>query len=162
MRSTILAVTKTLITGLSGVGKSTTIGALRERGFTAYDADYGDLSLQQDGDWIWNLDRFTELLDTAGDEPFFLSGAAPNMGQLRHRFDHVVLLAVSTEVMAERMIHRTTNVYGKDPADRATAVSYKETVEPLLRKGATLEIDTSAPVAAVVSAILAHAGIAAR
>ena len=31
---------------------------------------------------------------------------------------------------------------------------YKETVEPLLRKGATAEIDTSAPLSEVVSKVL--------
>lgn len=153
-------VTKTLITGLSGVGKSTTILALRDRGYAAYDADFDGLSLDRDGEWIWNVDRIAELLDAAGTEPFFLSGTASNMGRLRDRFDHVVLLSAPVEVMENRMIHRTTNAHGKDPAERAEALSYKETVEPLLRRGATLELDTRVPLAEVVAAILDHAGIA--
>jgi hypothetical protein len=61
--------------------------------------------------------------------------------------------------MAERMATRTTNPYGRTAAERAEAIAYKETVEPLLRRIATLEIDSRAPVGAVLASVLQHAGV---
>lgn len=44
-------------------------------------------------------------------------------------------------VLVSRVSRRTTNPYGNDAADRAEIAGYLETVEPLLRRGATLELD---------------------
>ena len=49
---------------------------------------------------------------------------------------------------------RTTNTYGKHPDEVARTVELVETVEPLLRRAADYEIDTSAPLAEVVAALL--------
>ena len=56
--------------------------------------------------------------------------------------------------MTERLLRRTNNPYGKDPTELARALALKETVEPLLRRSADLEIDTSVPVDEVVEKIL--------
>jgi hypothetical protein len=61
------------------------------------------------------------------------------------------------ETIVARLATRTTNPYGKDPAELRQVLGYIATVEPLLRRRATLEIDTRAPLDDVVAAILAHA-----
>jgi hypothetical protein len=58
--------------------------------------------------------------------------------------------------MTERLSRRTNNPYGKTAEQLADVLHFKETVEPLLRRGATVEIDTSVPLEAVVAAILAR------
>jgi hypothetical protein len=59
-------------------------------------------------------------------------------------------------VLIERLTHRTTNPYGKDPAELAETLEYVETVEPLLRASATLEVVTTIPVSQVADIVLAH------
>lgn len=146
---------RVLITGLSGVGKSTVIDDLAARGYRAVDLDQPGWSITgADGDWVWDLDRVRELLDS-DDELIFVSGTSANQGQLRSRFDLVVLLSVPVEVMRQRLLTRTTNDFGKAPDELAAALAYKETVEPLLRRTATCEIDTRASREEVLAALLA-------
>ncbi len=56
--------------------------------------------------------------------------------------------------MIDRLAGRTNNPYGKHPDELADVLTYVETVEPLLRGGATQEIDTSVPIEEVVQAVL--------
>jgi hypothetical protein len=64
--------------------------------------------------------------------------------------DHVALLSAPAEVLLARIAARSDNPYGKDPAERAMVLWDLAEVEPRLRATATVEIDASAPVAAVV------------
>jgi hypothetical protein len=45
---------------------------------------------------------------------------------------------------------RTTNDYGKSAGERAEVLTYLAEVEPLLRRGATAQIDATAPLDEVV------------
>jgi shikimate kinase len=158
-----------LITGMSGTGKSTVIRALAARGYKAVDADEPGWSEFVDDpgqpgisrsapgrDWVWREDRIQELLSTADTDFLFLSGCASNQGKFYPLFDHVVLLSAPVPLMIERLTRRTTNPYGKDPDELAMVLHFTRTVEPLLRRGASLEVDTSAPLEQVVETILAH------
>ncbi|HEY9292531.1 MAG TPA: AAA family ATPase [Microlunatus sp.] len=147
---------RVLITGLSGVGKSTVIIELQRLGYRAVDLDYAGCSrFDETNDWVWDLGRVAAVLD-ADDELIFVSGSASNMGALRSRFSRVVLLSAPVETMRERLLSRTNNRYGKDAEELAESLQYKETVEPLLRRTATIEIDTRRPVAEVLDAVLDH------
>jgi hypothetical protein len=66
------------------------------------------------------------------------------------------LLSAPAEVLVERLRTRTTNPYGKDRADVAETLEYLETVEPLLREAATLEVVTTVPVAQVADIVVAQ------
>jgi len=70
-----------------------------------------------------------------------VSGTVDNQGRFYDRFDHIVLLSAPVEVLIERVSKRTDNTYGNDPEEQADIASYLETVEPLLRRGSTLELD---------------------
>jgi hypothetical protein len=65
-----------------------------------------------------------------------------------------VLLSAPAALMAERLATRSTNPYGRQPAEAARALQLKQTVEPRLRSVADLEIDTSAPLDHVVAEVL--------
>lgn len=159
-----------LLTGLSGVGKSTVTAHLADRGHAAVDLDDpawsewvdspdgdGPSAAEAGKDWVWREDRVTELLATDRRDPLFVSGCAANMGGFTGRFGTVVLLSAPAAVMAERLRHRTTNAYGKRPEELARSLELKATVEPLLRSIAHLEIDTTAPLDEVVAGVLALA-----
>ncbi len=158
-----------LLTGMSGTGKSTVIGELAARGYKAVDADCDEFShwVEVEGsadpfgstvevgrDWVWREDRIQDLLSTQDSEVVFLSGCAENMPKFFPQFDHIVLLSAPAEVLVRRLRSRTTNPYGKHPDEIARVLGLLESVEPLLRRVAGHEIDTSAPLEAVVAAIL--------
>ena len=69
------------------------------------------------------------------------------------RFEHVVLLSAPLEVLLERVSRRTNNPYGKTPEQRAEIARYVDTVEPLLRRGATLELDGQRPTSELADVI---------
>ena len=154
---------------MSGTGKSTVVSALAARGYRAVDADCDAFSawvavsddagtpgtpVEANRDWVWRTDRMQSLLATEDADVLFVSGCAPNMGQFLPQFDHVILLSAPVAVIVERLATRTTNVYGKRPEEVARVLSLIETVEPLLRRVATHEIDTSASLNEVVAAVL--------
>ena len=65
-----------------------------------------------------------------------------------------MLLTAPAAVIVERLATRTTNRYGKHPDEVARVLALQQTVEPLLRAGAGLEVDTSAPLDQVVATVL--------
>lgn len=67
-----------------------------------------------------------------------------------------MLLSAPPEILASRLATRTTNPYGKDPAEVAETLQYQQTVEPLLRASATLEVVTTEPVTRVADIVLDH------
>lgn len=159
---------RVLLTGMSGTGKSTVIQDLAARGYKAVDTDYDGLSELVDvhdddpttvapgRDWLWREDRIQELLSTDDVELLFLSGCARNQVSFYPQFDHIILLTAPAPVIAARLTTRTNNPYGKQPHELARVLYLQQTIEPLLKPTADLEIDTSIPLDRVVAAILRH------
>jgi dephospho-CoA kinase len=145
---------RVLITGMSGVGKSSVLVELAARGYKTVDTDGRDYKEWVGDGWQWNETLIQQLLDTEDVEILFISGTVGNQGKFRPQFDHVILLDAPTEVVLERLSTRTTNVWGKKPEELAIELKNREWVLPLLRNGATVEIDTSRPLHDVVGIIL--------
>jgi shikimate kinase len=154
--ATVRVVKHVLITGMSGAGKSSLLGELAARGYHTVDTDDGDYHETVDGEWLWREDRIDALLSGKGTGLLFVQGTTRNQVQFYSRFDHIVLLSAPAEILVERLTRRTNNPYGKDPAELAEALEYLETVEPLLREAATLEVVTTVPVTQVADIVLAH------
>jgi ribose 1,5-bisphosphokinase PhnN len=87
----------------------------------------------------------------------FVSGCVPNQGRFYADFDRVVLLSAAPEVVRRRLLGRGGNDYGKAPGELDQALRDQAEIEPLLREGATLEIDTGAPLDDVIDRLIAHA-----
>lgn len=167
---------RVLLTGLSGTGKSTLIRALAGRGYKAVDLDAdawsewvtvefeGDPTapespVEPGRDWVWREDRLHDLLSTEDADVLFVGGCAANMGTFCARFDHIVLLSVPAAVIVERLATRTTNPYGKRPDEAARVLGQLQTIEPLLRRVAGHDVDTSAPLDQVVAQVLRLVGV---
>ncbi|GLZ80553.1 hypothetical protein Afil01_53600 [Actinorhabdospora filicis] len=154
--------TRVLITGMSGTGKTTAVDELARRGHRAVETDTDEWSEWDGGDWIWREDRVGGLLaehERTG-VPLFVSGTKTNQvrfypGADGPSFTHVVLFTAPLDVMRRRVDERSSNPYGKSEAEWAEIVGFTETVEPLLRRGADLVVDTRAPLDEVVARVLA-------
>lgn len=164
---------RVLLTGMSGTGKSTIIAVLAARGYKAIDLDTDvwsewvttsdedvpdppadDASIWRHRDWVWRVDRVARLLAAEDVDVLFVSGTAANQGMFHPHFDHIILLSTPVNVLMERLASRSTNSYGKDPRERARVLEHVETVEPLLRRVASMEVDTSATLDHVVTTIV--------
>ena len=96
------------------------------------------------------------LLSATDADLIFVSGTYRNQVRFYPQFDRIVLLSAPPAVLVERLAMRTNNPYGSKPEEVAETLRFVETVEPLLRKAATLEVDTTAPLDEVVRTILQH------
>jgi thymidylate kinase len=158
---------KVLLTGISGTGKSSALVELGRRGYHVVATDdpgwreYHEYVEPSDelhrGEWLWVEERITALLDSDDGRTLFVEGCVRNQLMFYDRFDAVVLLSAPADVILERVAHRTTNDYGKTPLERAMIVDDLARVEPLLRTGCTHELDASRPLADVVADLIAIA-----
>jgi dephospho-CoA kinase len=159
-----------LITGISAVGKSSVIEELARCGYYAVDLDNSDYSqwseitdelaqaagtpVETERDWVWREDRVAALLDDKKADLLFVSGCAPNMGKFRPFFDQVILLTAPDDITVQRLQTRTNNPYGKAEGEEERVLDLKVSVEPLLRQGATHEIETDISLECVVREVL--------
>jgi dephospho-CoA kinase len=155
--------TRVLLTGMSGTGKSTALAELARRGHQVVDADLPAWSIEvgsPDGsgtEQLWRQDAMDALLAQPIAGWLFVGGCASNQGSFYDRFDAVVLLSVPREVLLQRIATRTTNSFGKDAHERQRILADLEAVEPILRATSTIEIVTTIPVTEVVDSLEAVA-----
>ena len=133
---------------MSGAGKTTVLDELRQRGRMTVDTDYGGWERPAG---FWDEDRMAGLL--AAHREVVVSGTVSNQGRFYDRFEHVVLLSAPVNVLLERCRRRSNNPYGKTVEQQEEIRRYAREVEPLLRRGATLELDGRLPVSRLADAI---------
>ncbi len=145
----------TLVTGMSGTGKSAVPAVLAElagRGHRVVDTDDPgwilDIHTADGPEPIWDRNRIGALLDAHLTGSLFIGGCVANQGSFYDRFDAVVLLSAPLDVVLDRVVDRT-NPFGATPADRAKIASDVATYEGRLRAGADYEIVTTISVAEV-------------
>jgi dephospho-CoA kinase len=144
-----------LLTGMSAVGKSTIAESLSELGYKAVDTDDGGYSVVDErGDQHWDVGRIRQLMATEDADVLFVVGSDDAQVDFYPDFDHIVLLSAPRDIMVERLAARTNNPFGKSPDELAKILADLETYEPMMRRAATHEIDTSKPLDRVIDEIL--------
>ena len=110
------------------------------------------------GGAAWNEQRIDALLSGHADAALFIVGTVANQGRFYPRFDAVVLLSAPLDVILERVATRETNPYGRTATEREKIAADLLAFEPLLRAGATAEIDTRRRLGEVVDELESLAG----
>ncbi|MGB3764743.1 MAG: AAA family ATPase [Ornithinimicrobium sp.] len=141
---------RVLITGMSGAGKTTLLDELRRRGHLTVDTDYDSWEVP---DGTWDEHRMDRLL--AGNSALVVSGTVQNQVEFYDRFEHVVLLTAPLEVLLDRVMRRENNPYGKTAEHLLEIQRYVGEVEPLLRHGATIELDGRCPISDLADTVQA-------
>lgn len=159
-----------LVTGMSGTGKSSALAELGPRGYRVVDTDdpgwrdYREYLAPADdlhrGEWLWVEERMTRLLDADDGQSLFVAGFAANQSKFSTRFDAIVLLSAPAGVILDRVARRTANNYGKTPVERAMILADLNSVEPVLRATCTHELDASRQLHEVVADLIAIAASA--
>jgi hypothetical protein len=154
-----------LVTGISGTGKSSALAELGRRGYRVVDTDdpgwreYREYLDPVDelhrGEWLWVEERMARLLDSDDGRSLFVQGCVRNQSKFYDLFDAVVLLSAAADVIMDRVARRTTNDYGKSQLERAMILDDLANIEPLLRAGCTEELDASRPLDEVVADLVA-------
>jgi dephospho-CoA kinase len=142
--------TRVLVTGMSGTGKSSVLRVLAQRGHRVVDTDtdeWSEWTVDEQGepDWVWREDAIAELLAGHDGGHLFVAGCRTNQGRFYDRFDEIVLLSAPAETLLARIDERSDNPYGKSAEERGLVLRHLEQVEPLLRATATAELDATAP-----------------
>ncbi len=165
------------ITGPSCAGKSTLQRRLATVGYEAYDADesicawhnnttgekvnyphnmrHRDHDWQDDNTFLIDEHIVKKLYTTSRTKTVFILGNATNEIEIAKKyFDKVLCLEIDEETMAERLLSRTTNRYGKDPDQMAVVRKwFKPTMDRYRLHGAIM-IDATQPLEDVVNQVL--------
>ncbi|NHN55000.1 AAA family ATPase [Calidifontibacter sp. DB0510] len=136
-----------LLTGMSGAGKTSVLEGLGRRGHPIVDTDYDGWELPGA---LWDEARMAQLLETH--PTIAVSGTAQNQGRFYDRFEQVVYLYAPLDVLLARVRSRTNNPYGRTTEQQAEIAEYVETVEPLIRRSATVELDATRPLPELIDA----------
>jgi dephospho-CoA kinase len=167
---------KFYITGISGVGKSTVIDELNNRGIKSFDIDVIDglchwehketkeKADYQPGigkEWLEAHDYFcdTEKLkkmigDYGSEDIIVVSGLAKNQDDYLDMFDKILLFYCDDKIFLHRLKIRDTNDFARDESEQEYLLNeYKDFKEKMLKHKAIL-INTEDPVEVVVNKVL--------
>lgn len=85
--------------------------------------------------------------------PVIVSGTVENQVRFYDNFDAIILLTAPLSVLLERVSARVNNPYGTTSEEREEISRNLRDVEPLLRSGATLELDGRETVSALADRV---------
>jgi len=135
-------VSRILLTGMSGTGKSTVLKALESDDTICVELD--------DGFWLTGSPiriRTNELLDWMSRQSalnIVIAGCEENQGEMYKSLDAVIVMTAPDEVMRKRILARP-NPFGKSADEWEKILSDKREFEPLLKAHCTYVCDTNRP-----------------
>lgn len=164
---------KILITGMSGVGKSTLCEHLLKLGYKSFDLDDipGLCNLYHpDGtvvsaeenrveldmletDYLCDTDKLYQHIDGQTGNVFYL-GFVDNFSEVAKYFDKILLLTTTPEENKRRLSVRTTTDFAKAEKTQNELMQFKEEWEGLVINSGARVIDASKETRAIASDIL--------
>jgi uridine kinase len=161
----ILHVVMFQIDGLSGTGKSTLYAELERRGYYAVDSDtifayYGDpvtgvpTDVESRANWLWDGQKLRSFAQESRNACVFICGGAMNQNEFRDLFTKRFVLHIDSDTMRLRLLNRTNNSFGKDPADLAEQLELNEHVVDEAQRIGSIVIDATRPINEVADEIV--------
>jgi hypothetical protein len=146
------------ITGPTAAGKSTVRNELMRRGYEAHDVDEDGIATWfnresgepaeygEGGDMsLMSRERVEGLREQARGKPVFLCGIPGNALDMADLFDEVICLVIDEDTMLDRVATRTTNVFGRAPAERELILRNREPTIEAYRAFGALMVDGAQP-----------------
>ncbi len=163
-----------MITGWSGVGKSTIYRELLKRGCNAFDTDQIEglchwLNVETgerfDRDypvdfstmkfsWEWDKGVLRQTLASHKTGSTFYCGNATNAFDFYSYFDAIFVLDLAEAEQRRRMMTRTEHDFGKDSITQDVVIDRQKTLAPKAVRLGAIKIDASPPPAEIVETIL--------
>ncbi len=103
-------------------------------------------------------ERVAQLARSARDQTVFLCGSVENESEVWGLFDVVICLILEESRLRERLATRTTNRFGKAPAELTAILGWSRTVEASYREVGAFVVNADQAPRAVVDQILACVG----
>lgn len=152
---------KVLLTGMSGVGKSTVLKQLNEKGCLTLDLDldgwiYYDV---KEADYLMDITKIINFITLNEEEIVFLAGTAINQKEIYPYLGCVITLTAPIEVMKERIQNREDNPFGKTEIEWSKTVNDKETFEAQIIKSSNYTVSTDKPIQDVLDEIYEVVGL---
>jgi AAA domain len=161
------------VTGISGAGKSTVCEVLKSKGVAAIDTDGDDFNQWVDlvtgepvvapdptpADWLdshaWHIrPELVRALRAAGPGVTLLFGAVANERDVWDQFDRVGCIVVDDETVRRRLATRTSNAFGKQPAELERILEWNRDHGAAYRRAGATIIQGGQPIEQVVDAVL--------
>lgn len=144
-----------LLTGMSGVGKSTVLRKLQSENSLTIDLDDGDWMYFDDraNDFLMDIPKLKNFMKMNSDKHIFLAGTASNQSRLYVDLDCVIALTAPLSVMKERIKSRTDNPFGKSETEWEKIEKDTMEFEERIKKSSDYVIDTSQPLEDTVKKI---------
>jgi len=158
-----------LVTGPSGVGKSTLCGALRDLGVPTFDFEDAGLARWIDADGTrmpdpgpgdrtglrWVVDRRLLATHIAERRPVVVTGAAANLVNCLVSFRGAIYLDASPPVLQDRLRTRTkAHAYGSVASERQQVLELAPAVRRQFERRGALVVDADGRVEDVARAVL--------
>lgn len=168
--------TKILVTGVAGTGKTAVGRVLSRKGINTFDMDdvpglcswrnkvTGEKVAHQGAidrffidshDWICDVEHLQNLLGAQGDAAVAL-GVVSNELEVLGLFDKILLLQCNPETFINRVVARNNSSFGKEKSAQEFLLSfYKPFEDDLLTRGA-VPINAEEPLDRVVRAVMSE------
>lgn len=162
-----------LITGPSGVGKTTITRKLHELGFNVEYAanichfvdrngreaakpwDVTNVGWLSEHHFVFDKTKFTRIMNQHADDHIFIEAVASDMGNYRPLFKNILYLALEPDALAARIqADKRSNRFGKEDFQLQEILNGAKNLETWVIQSGGSKIDANKPVSEVVRAIL--------
>ena len=152
---------KVLLTGMSGVGKSTILKQISKSYSHSIDLDYDGWIHMDDmcNDRKMDSNRIINYIQKYNDEDIFFSGTTINQKEIYPYLDFIITLTAPIEIMHERILSRENNSFGKSNHDWEKIKNDKREFEQLIMKSSDFVISTDKIANDIVDEIYNRVGL---